>query len=610
MNQLKKALAKRGIDKIEPSARKKLGMLLRRDGVRKTVEFKRCRDLPRRVWTVEEALEVAAELTPYLAEPEGEMELWPIQALALKEMYEFGGLFAPIAVGEGKTLISFLSPTVMEAKRALLLIPASLREKTEREFKVLERHWWGRAAAIRIMHYEKLSSEYGERELLERKPDLIVADECHRLKNPRAACTKRMIRFMDEHPDTTFVAMSGTVTVRSLKDYAHILEWCLPKHCPLPVKWNVLVEWCQAVDEKVNTRMAPGALEELYGDEERTQAYRDELAAVRSAVRRRVTETPGVIATSESQVSASLRLDHVAPPYPSEVERMFEEMRASWETPMGEPIPDPPSMWRHAQELALGFVYRWDPPAPPEWLEKRKIWAKCCRHILQHNQKRLDSELPVINAVLRGEYDGKLLYADGFPIADKPVDEVLAEWRAIKPTFEPNTVPVWYHEVALDFAAEWMEKHKGLCWVEHRAFGQKLAAHTGRPFFANKGYDSKGRFIEDWRPKDGSVIVSIGSNKDGRNLQRWNRGLVMAPPSNGLAWEQMLGRMHRRGQEADEVTYTTYLGCVEMLDAVWQSICDAKNIEAGQQKQKLLYVDMLIDFDSAEFARGPRWVKG
>jgi len=610
MNSLRKHLASRGITKLTPNPRKRLGLLLKRDGVKVTRELKRCRDLPRRVWTPEGAQELVEALTPLLATPQGSMELLEIQALALDELHSFGGLFGPIVVGGGKTLISFLAPTVAEAKRPLLLIPASLRNKTKREFKKLREHWWVDSGEIKIMNYEILSREHGEEELQEYNPDLIIADECHRLKNMSAACTSRVGRWMEANPDTLFVAMSGTITTRSLKDYAHILEWCLPRHCPLPTRWGVLIEWCQAVDEKIHTRLAPGGIELLYDETERKMAFNDELAAARSAVRRRVTETPGVVATSDVELGCSLRIDAVSPKYPKAIDQMFADMHATWETPHGQPISDPMMMWRKAQELALGFVYRWDPEAPPEWMAARKLWYQCCRHIIKHNPHGLDSELPVSKAVAAGWYDGKLLYKEGFPISDMPVEEVYAAWKMIRPTFKINRVPVWYDDTAINYAVSWMKKKPGICWVAHRAFGERLAKISKAPYFVAKGKRWRGKtHVEDWDPKDGSIICSIGSNKDGRNLQHsWHRSLVMSPPANGKDWEQMLGRTHRPGQKADEVTYTAYVACAEMLGAMQQAIDDAHYIESSQQRQKLLYADLCIDFESPKYSAGPRWV--
>ncbi len=69
------------------------------------------------------------------------MQLRPVQALALHDAGVFGGLFGPVGVGEGKTLITFLLPLVFAARRPLLLLPASLIEKSQRDRLELSRHW-------------------------------------------------------------------------------------------------------------------------------------------------------------------------------------------------------------------------------------------------------------------------------------------------------------------------------------------------------------------------------------------------------------------------------------------------------------------------------------
>jgi len=39
----------------------------------------------------------------------------------------------------------------------------------------------------------------------------------------------------------------------------------------------------------------------------------------------------------------------------------------------------------------------------------------------------------------------------------------------------------------------------------------------------------------------------------GKNLQKWSENLLTYFPSNGSILEQLIGRTHRPGQEADEV---------------------------------------------------------
>ncbi len=87
--------------------------------------------LPRRTHTDLAAL--ATELTALLKQPAGNMSLRHIQALALYDIGTVNGGFLPIGVGEGKTLISLLAPFVLNAAKPILLLPAGLQEKTQRE---------------------------------------------------------------------------------------------------------------------------------------------------------------------------------------------------------------------------------------------------------------------------------------------------------------------------------------------------------------------------------------------------------------------------------------------------------------------------------------------
>ena len=137
-----------------------------------------------------------------------------------------GGAFLPIQVGGGKTLITLLAPQVMQANRPILLLPASLIEKTERDRQEYAKHWKV-AKHLRFVSYESLGRVRMAQELENYHPDLIIADEAHRLKNPRAACTRRVARYMKDHPTVPFVALSGTIMRHSIKDFAHLLIWAL-----------------------------------------------------------------------------------------------------------------------------------------------------------------------------------------------------------------------------------------------------------------------------------------------------------------------------------------------------------------------------------------------
>jgi len=55
---------------------------------------------------------------------------------------------------------------------------------------------------------------------------------------------------------------------------------------------------------------------------------------------------------------------------------------------------------------------------------------------------------------------------------------------------------------------------------------------------------------------DRTVAASIKAHGTGKNLQHaFSRAVVLVPPSDGATWEQLLGRLHRQGQKADEVWF-------------------------------------------------------
>src|SRR3972149_9238811 len=115
--------------------RSQVGKIFRRSGVKDSAELRRIIALPRREWSKDEPgfAELLADMQQWLRMPSGTMVLRPVQAKALAELHDYGGLFGPMQVGRGKALCSFLASIVLEAKRPLLIPPAKLRDKTIRE---------------------------------------------------------------------------------------------------------------------------------------------------------------------------------------------------------------------------------------------------------------------------------------------------------------------------------------------------------------------------------------------------------------------------------------------------------------------------------------------
>lgn len=631
----------------------------REDFVPASSELVRISKIPRRVMLPEDAEWLAHELTLRLRKPRGTMTLRPLQGWALFELGTVGGLFGPIPVGEGKTLVSMLAPIVMKSERPLLIVPAGLVEKTKRDKEVLEQHWH-LPHFIRIMSYEWLGRtqagedvKTGKKSAIEEwDPDLVILDEAHRAKNNRgAAVARRLTRFFrnrSRQKPVACVAMSGTMTKRSIQDYAHVLAWALPAQLvPVPLHWNELKLWSEALDEKKDQyvqRIDPGALEILCADDKDRELWRtDRLDAARRTYQRRLLETPGVVSAKETGVASTLVVRGVGfHPGPA-VDEAFEEMRENWVTPDGWSIPDGLAFSRHARELALGFFLRWDPRPPEGWKQARTKWHQFVRKVLKHSRVH-DSEKQVRSHVLhsllklvpeehhaavkdvvsphkdpekrlltvqqRIEYAQQLVEAikEGRDPEVVAGEVALLTWKGLEETFEPNTVPVWIDSAACDFAAAWAKRNVGIVWVEHRCVGQRLRDEFGLPYYGRKGLDDQGRFIDDHDAKK-SFVASRPANSEGRNLQKWSKNLITSLLPNGARNEQLFGRTHRTGQLADEVEVEFLVSCLEHLEGFDQAMNDARYIQASTgAPQKLLLATIDVDEKSLRGV-GPRWVK-
>lgn len=590
--------------------------VFRSKGVSDGSDIDHALSLPRRDWRETEDIEdLIDQMTDYLRTPDGQWRLLPIQAVTLLELHDFGGCFAPIVVGGGKTLISLLAPRIMKAKRAVLIVPAKLRDKTVEEMKEYRQNWILKPFVIQS--YETLSLDAHSDYLQKLDPDLIMFDEVHHVSNEDAAVTRKVSRFMETKPDVPVLAMSGTITKRSILDYAHILQWTHKNKHPVPTEYHRAKEWSYALDEKVahNSRMSPGALSRLIDGKIVDNV---DIHDLRKAYRLRLTETPGVVASNDPPLGVSLTIREIPFEAPKIMVKHFEQLREFWETPDGHPCMDGKEIWSHAREMVCGFYYVWDPRPPNTefpitdkygntsaitWLQARRQWSQYVRYVLKHNRSDIDSEVQVRNAVISGEIGPMKGFETPFEAL-----EIWQAWERIAPSFKPKTRAVWFDDTMLFLAKEWLDQGGDrICWFEHTAFGHKLSKLTGYPVYGRKGLDLDGRSI---MRASGPIIASIGSNGTGWNLQRFTQNLVVSMPPTGVSWEQLLGRPHRQGQDKD-VSFSLVLPCIEQLAAFYQSIRDARYVtESIGQVQKLTYGDIKISSEwEAENRDGPLWNK-
>jgi hypothetical protein len=543
-------------------------------------------------------------------------ELRPVQVQALHEIETVGGLLGPIGVGHGKTLIDLLAAMVMPGvQQAVLLLPPNLKTQLlEADWHYYGQHWklpnlaggrWHHPERplLHVIAYSELSGSKNSDLLSRLKPDFIILDEAQNLADPSSARTKRYLRYYHANKPKQ-VAMSGTLVKRALSDYAHLSAASLGDGAPTPHSFPVITEWTKALDPKTFG---------MQSDIHRLRRPGDDLM---TAFRRRLVSTPGVVSSgSLDSCQASLTITERPLTMPPSVLEQYKKLvRADgWQRPDGEELYDALQVATCARQLAAGFYYRWRWPrgealeVRQKWLDVRKEWHRELREKLKHSKEHMDSPLLLWQACERW-FDGYVVIDREEELVDNPhytpdlppdhydyqparhvvlceksrreippktkngpkpvwAAEWFEEWRRVKDTCQPETEAVWLDDFMLKDAQAWLEAKPGLVWYEFSAFGYELVhRNRGKLTHACPGEEGNLRVLKLTGKEH--CVISIRAHGTGKNLQMFHRNLVANPPAGGDAWEQMLGRSHRAGQEADEVTVEVYRHTPEYKEAV------------------------------------------
>lgn len=518
----------------------------------------RIADLPKRDWTAgSEAL--AESLSDLLKTDQGTMRLRPVQAVALAEATEQQGLFGHIRVGAGKTLITGLLPTLLESARPMLLVPGSVVGQTYEALDSLRLHW-RILPTIQVVSYSRIGRPEHSDLLEGFRPDLIVADEGHKLKRVRdSAVARRLARYMAEHPGTRFVCLSGTLTRGSIRDYSHLITWALRSRAPLPASAEDVSAWAELLDAETEIE-DPKDLEILWPSLGHVYSQ----TAARTAFRERLISTPGVIVTPDQfdGVPLSIRMHTIDSP--DDMRPHWSKLRELWEAPDGWLLADAKfEVSKTAREMGLGFYYAHEPRPPEDWFNARREWCRFVRRTI------LDSrEFDSAGQVAQACDEGRLIATEWYA------------WNKIRDTYTPQTVTRWLSRQALELAEAWGRANpngvRSIVWTEHTAFGRALSLSTEWPFYEDEGIAADGTFIGNARAP--VIVASRQANGTGRNLQAYSRNLVTCPPYGGDDWEQLIGRTHRDGQTLP-VTFDVWLTCEESFAALERATAQAEYSE-------------------------------
>ena len=539
-------------------------------------EARRIRALPE--WDVE-ALTAQAQpggpldYTERLRVPGGAMQLKPIQNLALYGIEQRKGAVIPAAVGSGKTIISLLASVVLKAQRPVLFIPPTLQIPLRREIEKLRGHFH-LPKNLLIIPYSQLSVASSTALLEQVKPDLIICDEAHFIKAPSSARCKRILRYFFQYPTTRFVALSGTLTSKGLRDYSHLCELALRDGSPLPLTEGDLLAWANCIDSGSQPQDGDWSTFAAFSDLRHIPDTNRRQDAAREVFRHRFTRTPGVIATTEASVQCSLNLYEREVETPPEVAEALADARRTWCRPDGEEMESALDLWRLGMQLSQGFWLRWVWPngvVDHEWLNARAEWHRQVRYVVERSITGLDSPFLVWQGVSRGL------------LTQPEIIRAWAAWDAVRHRPTPPTETVWISDFLIRDALRWLREHpKGLIWHGDRATEAALRA-AGVPTYGRG----------EVPPFDSPVgmALSVRVHGTGLNLQHaHSENLILSFPSSGKIMEQLLGRTHRQGQEEDEVTLHYYQHTAEARAAILKARADARYIEDTQgSPMKLCY---------------------
>jgi len=442
------------------------------------------------------------------------------------------------------TLPCELLPVVCKAKRAVLILPAGLRNKTLADRRSYAGVWRTASPPPRMISREELALDANAYLLRDINPDLIIIDEAHRLSNPKAAAVRRIDRFIREKRaagkaaglawpyGVTVVALTGTLTRKTIMGYWHILRWCLGDKAPVPATRIEAEQWAAVLDEgtpRSGFRPSPGPLGATV--EEARAWYLD-----------RLEHTPGVMLIDEDSavdrngkpIPLMVRVKPFAVDCP-DIDEAFDRLRTRWESPSGEPVTDALSLNRIEGQLGCGYYTYWKPPPPPEWLEARREVAAFIRKRIaetSHASKPLDTDKQVLSAH-----------------RDHPA---VKAWRKVKHKFNPTKASrvAWLSDATVNAAARWIARNDAagrvcVVWALGVELGKRIAKAARVPYYGREGTDATtGRDLHAADPKR-SMVCSWKANMQGFNLQAWaHQGILQSPPSAQYV-EQIAGRAHR-----------------------------------------------------------------
>ena len=323
--------------------------------------------------------------------------------------------------------------------------------------------------------YETLSRN--ENRLEELAPDCISLDESHKAKNKSAGLTRRLNRFISTNPTVDIFACTGTSIRKSYVNPGHVAQWCLGRNNPYPNDARAIASYAREVDppRESDATIEVGALAKWVG-----KIGRVTVGECRDALRRRVVETPGVVATSDEGPECGLILDAwESEPVPA-VAKFVLDVEDFGQLPDGRDIVDHIRMHDVKMQAVMGYYIDWTVKPPEYWMHARRLWFRLVRHLMQHSQ--CDTVDHVVREMQAGRLKDRNAGEFMRMLRTDPADWQVPEhvnirewWHNAKPTFTPQSKVNWISEEPLQQVAAWCaDNPNGLVWSRNPCFGERL----------------------------------------------------------------------------------------------------------------------------------------
>lgn len=579
--------------------------------------------------------------------------LLPKQIEAVLEYELTGGLVAPLGVGSGKTLVTLMVANKAYQKglrKMLLLVPsqvlaqlvhADIRWARARVAINYPIHVMGGRSAperrsltrsgkpgLYILPYSLLSVKDTDEMLQGIAPQVIIADEGHNLSNRNSARSRRLMKFVEQHKPEGGV-LSGTLTAKSPKDFAHLSQWSLGKNNPLPNAKSLADEWASVIDAEASDSVAgntsrTGPLMPLVAWAKKhfpEETFTDNVSGFRKAFRLRFNSAPGVVASGDLDIGTSLILhNHRIPENKyraahgwDRLEELIEQVNESWLTPNGDEIEHAIHTWKWLNELTSGFYNELVWPVPQQYIEHRPGMSESRAEDLLERAKIHHAAGQEYSRALR-----QFLQKGGKPGIDTPMLVGHSMYQHQDRYVPHELYRLWVEHRELDFegrpertrravrvcsfkvdlAVQWalsLPKRKGaILWVTHQEMGRWLRDAMREAGMEDVLYcpagDRYNMAIIDPANANKKIIASIPAHGTGKNLQHFQEQFFVQWPRQARAAEQVLGRLHRQGQRADEIVANTNMS-LEFDDLNFAAcVNDALYIhQTTGNKQKLVY---------------------